>query len=231
MTSLLTPPRRYGTELLDDPAVDEALVIRSVSDIVRSNTLFLGTSAVVAELQHIFPHLPPQSTLLDVGTGMGDIPQRVQRAAAKQRITLTTIGLDAGSVLARDARQHLSYAMCGDALHLPFATKSVDVVMCSQVLHHFRGDAALTVIREMQRVAIHAVVISDLRRSWSAAAGFWLASFPLRFHPVTRHDGVVSVMRGFTPNELADTIQDAVGLRPQINRRLGFRLTTHWTPI
>ena len=82
--------------------------------------------------------------------------------------------------------------------------------MCSQVLHHFSASEAAKLLREMDRVARVRVVVSDLRRSWIAAAGLWLVSFPLRFHAVSRHDGVVSVMRGFTPEELADTVKDAV---------------------
>ena len=82
----------------------------------------------------------------------------------------------------------------------------------------------------MNRVARHRVVISDLRRSFLAAAGLWLGSFPLGFHPVSRHDGVVSVMRGFLPFELADIVERATGRRPAVVRRLGFRLTTSWTP-
>jgi hypothetical protein len=82
----------------------------------------------------------------------------------------------------------------------------------------------------MDRVARVAVVVSDLRRSWLAAAGFWLASFPLRFHRVTRHDGVLSVMRGYTRTELEDTVSKAVGVRPRVRERIGFRMTTSWTP-
>jgi SAM-dependent methyltransferase len=226
-----TPPRRYDSELLDDPTVDEALVTRSISDIVRSNTIFRGTKAVLSELIPVFSTLPYQATLLDVGTGMGDIPRTAQRIAARYGVSLRTIGLDAGPLLVHNALPQLSHGVCGDALRLPFANRSIDVVMCSQVLHHFRDEAALTVLREMNRIARVAVLVSDLRRSWMAAAGFWLASFPLMFHPVTRHDGVVSVMRGFTASELADTIQSAVGIRPAIHQRLGFRLTTRWTPI
>ena len=63
-----------------------------------------------------------------------------------------------------------------------------------------------------------------------AAAGFWLASFPLRFHRVTRHDGVLSVLRGFTESELRRLIIRAVGVEPAIERRLAFRLTASWSP-
>lgn len=79
-------------------------------------------------------------------------------------------------------------------------------------------------------MASRRVVISDLRRSVVAAAGLWLGSFPLRFHPVSRHDGVVSVMRGFTREELSDIVETAIGHRPEVRRRLGYRLTTSWAP-
>jgi hypothetical protein len=103
--------------------------------------------------------------------------------------------------------------------------------MCSQVLHHFEGEQALTLLREMNRVARCRVIVTDLRRSWISAAGLWLVSFPLRFHAVSRHDGVVSVLRGFTTGELSDTVQAAVSQRPVAHRRRGFRVTTSWVPV
>jgi SAM-dependent methyltransferase len=134
-------------------------------------------------------------------------------------------------VLASACRQALEWSVCGDALHLPFADNSVDVVMCSQVLHHFNDREALTLLREMNRVARCRVIVSDLRRSWFSAAGLWLVSFPLRFHAVSRHDGVVSVMRGFKTGELSDTVQAAIKRRPVVHRRRGFRVTTSWAPV
>jgi hypothetical protein len=74
------------------------------------------------------------------------------------------------------------------------------------------------------------VIVSDLRRSWIAAAGIWLASFPLRFHPVSRHDGLTSVLRGFAGDELHDLVDSAVGTTPQVRHRPGFRTTAAWTP-
>ena len=87
------------------------------------------------------------------------------------------------------------------------------------------------VYQEVLRRGQAPVIVSDLRRSWLAAAGLWIVSFPLGFHAVSRHDGVVSVMRGFTPRELVDTVHEAVARRPRARRRRGFRVTTNWVPV
>jgi SAM-dependent methyltransferase len=227
---ILTPPRKRGVEILDLPDVDPGLVKRSLADVARANQLFGGKSSALSELTTAIRDLPPDATLLDVGTGLGDIPRGARELAKRSGIRLTTIGLDSAGVLAAACRVSLDFSVCGDALDLPFADHSVDVVMCSQVLHHFAAADAGVMLREMNRVARVRVIVSDIRRSWLAAAGLWLASFPLRFHAVSRHDGVVSVMRGFTPNELSDTVQQAVAVRPAARRRRGFRVTTSWAP-
>lgn len=231
MRSILTPPKIADKEILDDPDVDPELVTRSLADVACANSVFGGLSAAIGELKTALENLPRQATLLDVGTGLGDIPCRAREVARAKGIELTTVGLDSAIELARANRQALMLTVCGDALRLPFADHSIDIVMCSQVLHHFAGVDGLRLLREMNRVARVRVIVSDIRRSWIAAAGLWLASFPLRFHAVSRHDGVVSVMRGFTPQELADTVHDAVAQKPVVHRRRGFRVTTSWAPV
>ena len=231
MRSILTPPRRRGTEILDSPDVDPQIVARSLADVARANSLFGGIGSALDELKDALREVPREATLLDVGTGLGDIPCRAREEARRSGVELTTIGLDAAPVLASACRYSVDFSVCANALRLPFADNSIDIVMCSQVLHHFAGSDASALLREMDRVARVSVIVSDIRRSWIAAIGLWLVSFPLRFHAVSRHDGVVSVMRGFTPDELADTVQEAIARRPVAHRRRAFRVTTSWAPL
>jgi 2-polyprenyl-3-methyl-5-hydroxy-6-metoxy-1,4-benzoquinol methylase len=220
---VLTPARRRGIEILDDPNVDPAVRQRSIDDVTRSNRILGGLRAAVQAVQDV---VAGPETLLDIGTGLADIPARVKQ---KTRGVIV-IGVDEAASLLVAAGGRLDAAVCANALALPFRSQSIDIVMCSQVLHHFEEENALRLLGEMDRVAKRAVVVSDLRRSWLAAAGFWLVSFPLRFHPVTRHDGVVSVLRGFTRDELRDLVHRATGQTPHVRRHLGFRLTARWTP-
>ena len=228
--SLLTPARSDQRELLDAPDVDPEVVTRSLRDVACSNTLFGGRSAAIEELRDVLGELPPRASLLDVGTGLGDIPQRAREVADESGIELHAFGLDSAEELARASRQAVEHAVCGNALELPFASRSIDIVMCSQLLHHFSRPDAVRLLREMDRVARIRVIVSDLRRSRIAAAGLWLASFPLRFHAVSRHDGVVSVMRGFTVAELTDTVSEAVTRPAKVRQRRLFRVTASWAP-
>jgi ubiquinone/menaquinone biosynthesis C-methylase UbiE len=163
-----------------------------------------------------------------VGTGLADIPAQARKDAARRGVAPTTIGVDEALSLLQSSRERVTDAVCANALALPFRDRSIDLVMCSQVLHHFENADAERFVREMHRVARRRVIVSDLRRSRVAAIGFWLVSFLFGFHRVTRHDGVVSVMRGFTASELTDLVRHATGVAPVVERRLGFRLTARW---
>ena len=227
---MLTPLRRRGFEHLDDPHTDPALRARSLRDVRLSNTLLGGAHAILAALAPLLPALGAEATLLDVGTGLGDIPVRARRLAARRGVHLVTFGVDGAETLAKGTLGVLDAAACADARRLPFPDASVDIVTCSQVLHHFKDAEIPAVLRELHRVARRAVIVGDLRRSWIATAGFWLVSWPLGFHRVTRHDGCTSVLRGFTVRELEGHVHGATGRVVRVRRHPGFRLTATWEP-
>jgi SAM-dependent methyltransferase len=227
----LSPGRRRDFEHLDAADFDPALRERSLRDVTRANTALGGARAVLREVARQLSTLGSAGTLLDVGTGLADIPARARALAARRGVALTTLGIDEAVSLARVTHGVLDGSACADARRLPFRDASVDIVTCSQVLHHFEDAEIPAVLRELQRVARRAVIVSDLRRSWIAAAGFWLVSWPLGFHPVTRHDGVVSVLRGFTPRELSLHVRNATGRAADVRRHLGFRVTATWIPV
>ena len=227
---MITPARRRGFEHLDDPGTHPSLRERSLRDVRRANTVLGGANAVLAEVRQLLPSLGASATLLDVGTGLADIPLRARVLANQLGVRIIAIGLDEAASLVAVSAAVLDGSVCCDARRLPFATASIDVVTCSQVLHHFEDQDIDLVLREMNRVARRAVIVSDLRRSWIAVSGFWLATWLLGFHAVSRHDGVVSVLRGFTDDDLATHVERSTGQMAKIRRHLGYRLTATWSP-
>jgi SAM-dependent methyltransferase len=231
IASFLAPARLRGTEWLDDCTLDPAIALRSLEDVRRTNRLFGGTAAVLAELRGVLMGVESRRslTLLDVGTGAGDIPAAARALAQSCGVALTTIGIDWTLAITKAATPLCGLGVTADARRLPIADQSVDVVTCSQVLHHFDDADARVLIGELQRVARLGVIIGELRRSRIAALGVWLASWPLRFHPVSRHDGVLSVMRGFTTVELESLVRGVTGRPAVVRRRPGFRVTAAWS--
>jgi SAM-dependent methyltransferase len=230
---MFTPARRRGEEILDDPSADAALSLRSLRDIALANRLFGGRRAVLHEfdaLLRVYPRGNVTLSLLDIGTGLGDIPAAAERLARRRGLGLRTIGLELSPPLALAASVRCTHALAGSGLALPFPDDAVDVITMSQVLHHFDGPEADRLLQECTRVARTAVIVGDLRRSWLAVAGLWSASFALGFHPVSRHDGVLSVLRGYTRTELRTLVEQATGCPTGVHERLGFRLTATWSP-
>jgi SAM-dependent methyltransferase len=218
-----------GSEALDSPALDPSVTRATLSDIARSNLLFGGRGAVAYGVGRLTDGSRPDRalTLLDVGAGLGDVARYLERDWRGGRNGLKAVALDWHPEAARLCGERDLLAVQGDAMRLPVADGSVDVAVASQLLHHFNRQAAIEVVRELDRVARVGVVIADIRRSRLASWGIWFAAHALRFHRVSRHDGVVSVRRGYKPRELGELLGEA-GVDARVDSRPGFRLVATW---
>lgn len=225
MATLALSP--IGHELLDDPAADPALVTESFRHLARANRLFGGAAAVHFGLGRLLRGTRGTFTLLDIGTGSGDLPRRAERWARQRGVTLRPVGLERSRVAADLARQQGLACAVGCAGSLPFADDAIDIVIMSQLLHHLSRAAAAEVVRRATRIARVGVVVADLRRSALAALGFRFASGVLGFDAETRADGVTSLRRGYRAAELSALLRDA-GVQATVHRRPGSRLVAAW---
>lgn len=227
MTSapLLAP----GHELLDHPDADSGMVVGSLHHISRSNWWFGGWWAVRRGLQRLLWDQAPGSTLtlLDIGTGKGDLPRRAATWARSRGITLIPIGVDRHPAAARLANREGVPTMVGCAGALPLRPGSVDLVIASQLIHHLAPEAIIEFIQAATRLARVGVVIADLRRSPLAVAGFWFGSRLLRFDAATRNDGITSIQRGFSRSELSSLLARA-GVEARVELTAGFRVVATW---
>jgi hypothetical protein len=221
--------RRVGTELLDDPGAPAGTVAASLRNIARSNRWFGGRSALRFGLSRLLAGMPaaPTLTLLDLGTGSGDMPRAAVAWAARRGIGLRPVGLERSLVAARLARGRGLPIVVGCAGAPPVADKSVDVVSLTLVAHHFEPESAVELFRICDRVARVGVVVCDLQRSALGALAFRVGSRLLRFDPVTVADGLTSIRRGYTADELSALLARA-GVRARVARRPGWRLVATW---
>lgn len=225
--SLPPPPRVERDERLDRPADWPAEQLEEALGQVRAVNRWLGGTAVAVDFLRSQPELAPGSsaTLLDVATGSADIPAAMLCWAGGRGIELDVTATDVSPEVLEAARGNVGAGARvrfepANALALPYRDASFDYVTCNMALHHFTPDAAVLVLREMQRVARRAMLLNDLVRSrpayWGARAIFMLTD-----NPLTSHDGPLSVLRSYTVAELR-SLAEAAGLRS---------FSVRWRPI
>lgn len=225
---LFVPAQSHQTELLDEEVADQRLLRANLRDMAQANRWLGANRAVVRQVAAWLEAIPPERTplVLDVATGGADLPRMLQRWGERHKRSLTVLGCDLSrnvlDVAALETRHMPVLLVQSDALRLPFADGGVDIVTCTQALHHFSRDAAVRLLRELARVARIGVIVNDLRRSYLAYWGARLLAYgPVS--PLSRHDGPLSVLRAYTPAEVSALVQDAE-LSARVRSGPGFRV-------
>jgi SAM-dependent methyltransferase len=233
MTSL---PRAAGAERMDEPGQDPAQLGLSLADLRGVNRWLGGCRVALHHLGGLVARHPrPRYRVLDVATGSADIPLRAAAWARARGIAMEIVATDHHPTTLEFARRHAAGEAAvrvepADALHLPYDDDAFDIAMISTALHHFDArDDLLRVLGEMRRVARIGGIVNDLRRSRPALAGArLLAATVWRAHPVTAHDGPLSVRRAFTPAELEELARAAGLPGARVHRHEPFRVALTW---
>lgn len=222
------PAQSQASELLDGIVSDPQLLRANLRDMARANRWLGANRAVLQRIAAWLATLPSNCTprILDVATGGGDLAMTVYRWGVRQGQLLAVLASDLRGDVLQVARQELREApvhlLRHSALQMPFADGGVDIVTCTQALHHFTRDAAAQLLRECARVARLGVIINDLRRSYPAYWGARLLALGTA-SPLSRHDGPLSVLRAYTPDELKAVAQVA-GVPAHVQSRRNFRV-------
>lgn len=208
--------RAVGARELLDGRVPLGDLLASLADIERLNAWFGGHALSLARVRRAARAVPRDRTLVvvDVGGGAGGFARRVARWARRRRRAVRIVVVDRDEATAAVARQACAghpeiHVIRAAATALPLGVASADVVHAALTLHHLEPEAAVTALAEMARVTRGRVVINDLARTRVALALVWLATRLLAMHPVSRHDGPLSVRRAYAPAELADLFRKA----------------------
>lgn len=222
----MTMPRLIARELMDDDTTSgDALYRGSLHDLARVNTLLGGRNLLRRELDRLDP---PPRTILDVATGNADIPVFMIDYLRSRGVDATCVAIDLSPRVLAVAAEHTAgrpdlRLEQADATALPFADRSFDLATIVLAFHHFDGEAAVAVLRELARVA-RTVIVNDLRRSRVAWA-FARYVFPLftrnRF---TLNDGPMSVLRAYTPDEARALARQAGWTSIALRKYPGYRM-------
>lgn len=196
--------RIFKNELMDDPFVPEEEVHRALSELDIINTYLGGLSTTGKGLRKLVGKIHSEPvTILDIGAGGSRQFGYLDGIAAK----VTSLDISQNICRYRRERNPSETILCGDARTFDFEESSFDIVHVSLFLHHFMEEDIRALLGKFLRIAKSGVIINDLQRSGFALAGISLLTKLFSQSDLVRHDGPLSVRRGFKKAELTQLCQ------------------------
>lgn len=197
-------------EEMDRPDCDPVRLERTYAQFPLINAVVSGWRRNYS--RYVRPVLSAQGggTVLDIGSGGGDLARALARWARKDGLAVQVTGIDP------DPRAH-AYAESrptapGLTFRAAFSSQLVaegqrfDVVLSNHVLHHLDAAAFEGLLTDSQTLARGLVLHSDIERSPWAYALFSAGTLPFFHGSYIRADGLTSIRRSYTAAELASAV-------------------------
>jgi ubiquinone/menaquinone biosynthesis C-methylase UbiE len=168
-------------------------------------------------------------SVLDIGAGSGELLRFIANFAGKRKLNFALCGLELNARSARailEESKNFSQisAVRANALKIPFADNSFDYAICSLFTHHFSDENIAAILREMSRVARRKIFVIDLHRHPLAYFLYTTAGKLILHNRLIRHDGALSILRSFKPQELEDLARKADLKEFSVKRHFPFRV-------
>ena len=192
-------------EEMDKPDCDPSTLDRTYAQFDLVNRAVTGWHRTWA--RYIRPVLSPSgtNTLLDIGSGGGDVPRAFARWAARDGFTLEITAIDP------DERAHAFASSKPTTPGLTFRRAysselvgegaTFDVVTSNHVLHHLSPDQLRGLLGDSEQLGTRIALHSDIERTRIGFALFAVATLPLRGSYI-RQDGLTSIRRSYLAKEL-----------------------------
>lgn len=168
-------------------------------------------------------------SVLDVGAGSGELLRVIANFARGQNRDAKLLGLDFNQISAAAIREESRqfkeiFAVRGNAVSLPFTNDAFDYAICSLFTHHLKDEMIVETLREMRRVSRRRVFVIDLHRHPIAYYLYTTIGKIFLHNRLIRHDGALSILRSFKPEELNNLARQADFKNFSVERHFPFRL-------
>ncbi|KAA9154557.1 methyltransferase domain-containing protein [Microbacterium lushaniae] len=200
------------TELMDDPACDPGLLAATYRRFGVVNRLVSGWGTVWRTT--LRPHLSGlgrPARVLDLGSGGGDLAERLVALARRDGLEISVTGADP------DPRAHAAAAarersgvrfVCIDSRALVDAGERYDAVVSNHVLHHLDASSLASFMADSRALSRGIALHSDIARSPVAYGLYAVGITPLAPGTFLRTDGLRSIRRSYRREELERTLGD-----------------------
>lgn len=200
-----------AAEEMDRPDCDPAKLDRTYAQFGLVNSVVSGWRRTYTSLIRPAFSTDRTNTLLDIGSGGGDVPRTLARWARRDgfRLELTAIDPDARAHAYATARPPMPGLSFRRALSSQLVAEGAafDAVVSNHVLHHLAPEEFHGLLDDTEHLTTRVAVHSDIHRHPLAYALFSAGTLPLPGSFI-REDGLTSIRRSYTPSELRGFVTD-----------------------
>lgn len=212
-------------EIMDDPNCDRE-ELHHTYDQFRTVNRLLGRWKSIYKmwLRPVIQNLDGKASILDIGSGGGDIISLLHQFTREDRFDVTFTGIDPDS----RAIDYIAQKKWPNGVNFIKTTSSdlvnekqtFDIVISNHLLHHLKPDELITICDDASILSQHLVLFNDIERSDVGFALFSLLS-PIFFrNSFISADGITSVKRSYTKKELSKNLPEKWSVQKQFPFRL-----------
>ncbi|MCC2684280.1 MAG: stilbene synthase [Paenibacillaceae bacterium] len=218
--------RATEPELMDDFSTGGPELREALRHLRRLNRIFGAAAPTLYGVRQLWKEAdkPQRLSVLDIGSGSGDVNRRLLRWADEHRIELMITLADVTEEACEEARllydnEPRIQVIRASLYELPEGC--ADVVTGTQFVHHFAPNELPKVVQRMMESSRIGVVINDIHRHWIPWAAVWLVARMVSNNRYIVNDGPLSVAKGFRSKDW-DNLGKALG---------GSELFYAWRPL
>ena len=199
--------RTDKAEIMDDFELKGRELEVVLQDLNNVNKRLGGYKITINGIKKLITNRTKTITIADVGCGSGENLRQIAKWAKRENISVELIGLDANQNTVNLAKslstefKNISFVQ-QDVFDESFKNHQMDIICLSLTLHHFKDKDIKKLLPLLYQNSSLGLVINDLQRHWLAYFLFQLYSSVLMKSKIAKHDGKVSILRGFKKNEL-----------------------------
>lgn len=225
--------RSQDVEIMDDLNCKGDVVNQTLRELEFINRTLGGnqiTTTGVKTLLQKKPNLPIE--IIDLGCGGGDMLALLARKFSKENGELKFVGVDANPNIIDFARKSVTENSniqfeAVNILSDNFKSKTFDIAIATLFFHHFSSAQLVDTLRCLHTQCRVGMVINDLHRHPLAYYSIKLLTFLFSKSSMVKFDAPLSVLRGFSRNEIEEILEKA-GIK---NYSLHWRWAFRWKVV
>lgn len=210
MAYFLSSRNKESRELMDNPNCDRATLQNTYKQFHKINSLISQWKKVYQNELRPYLQTKTEAHILDIGFGGGDIPIKLAKWADTDQLNIHITAIDTDERALNYVHQlqvpdNITFIQCSPS-DLIKKENQYDFVISNHLLHHIPPGELHNTLSQALQLSRYGILFNDIRRSDIGYLLFNIFARPFFQNSYIVQDGLTSIKRSYTYEELREVI-------------------------